>query len=768
MFLINYLSAPDTARSVKALVPVASEQEYRELRSSERNLSALDKVRKLYNQYGLQAEEGADAQTLKNLKTSIDKEKGHLVQFCYSCAPGADMLLKGCTQCSAAVGMDVDFDPASPDFNERMKQAPDQILSMADQLGLLMLERSAGKGYHMVFRRHADMSQEDNLRWASELIGCKYDEGAKDITRVFFSTSAAPEDLLYLSPELFNPEMNRPMEVSITAAELPKMESTQTLTAPVRNAQDSTPNPAAYSYEGFPFSQIIDKYWELFNEGKTPTEGGRNSGTFELAKDLRCICDFSVDKLLKVIPVYDGIDINEWRQTITNANNEPRKGLTYRTRKVLESLKSEQRKDLPWGMNSATPPLLTTPLPAPLKKITATTPDFLKTTVSEASFAPLATHLHGVTFRQIDGTESEPALMQILIYRQSRGKGSIDRPIGCIVEDLLNQDHEARKREQEWKLNNPTGKKKKKRPDDIFIQVCQSDMTNAAFVQRLIDADRNGQRPIYTQMQELDEITALSVNGKCDVSRVIRKAFDRSEYGQERIGSDSVTGVAPLRWNFTAATTPIRAQQICTSWVGDGTLSRCNLLTIDPQEKPGQPKYKPITPAYKKSIAPYIQALNNAQGLVLCKKAEQLAERLRDELDDMSATTDSESLSIFASRAITIAYNKAMILYIMNGHKWSKDIENYVEWSLKRDLWVKQHHFGQKLEDDLEKENNMKAYHPKNILDALPNTFSLDQFKQARDQNGCKGNYKEHIKKLRQRHKIEYDDTSQVFIKIAS
>lgn len=235
-----------------------------------------------------------------------------------------------------------------------------------------------------------------------------------------------------------------------------------------------------------------------------------------------------------------------------------------------------------------------------------------------------------MTFTLIDGKVAEPALMQVIIYRQSGGKGSIDEPVSCINEDIKATDTINRQRETEWKLNNTAeGEKKKKRepkPSDIYVQICSSDMTNAAFVQRLIDADRNGGRPLFTQMTEFDEIYSIITNGKQDVSRIIRLAFDRKDYGQERVGADSITGMAPLRWNFTAATTPLKAQTMFSPWVNDGTLTRLNALTVDEGPKP---KYKPVTQQYKDSIAPYIARLNNAEGLIKCKKAEQLADRLQ-------------------------------------------------------------------------------------------------------------------------------------------
>lgn len=772
MYKITYQDDTALKKRVKVMVPVTSEAEYKALRNSDHNLAILDEVARMYDNYRRQASEGADEQSLKQLKEEIDHKKAKLIQFNYSCIPNADMLLAGSTQYSPYVGMDVDFDLTDPLFEQKMAEAPQRIIGMADQLGLGMLERSAGKGYHMAFRRRLDLSQEDNLKWASALIGCKYDEGAKDITRVFFSTSSSEKDLLFLSPDMFAEDANKPVECKVVQSNMTVPASagnyvtTSTAVNAVQKTATITPNPSAYFYQGFSFKEIIDTYLKLFNDGKEPTEAdhNRNSVTYELAFNLRCIRDFSAENVMQVIPVYDGFPVDEWQQTITNACSQTHKGMTYRTRKVIEELKKAKNgSSMPWGMTSEKPPMLTSRLPDPLRKISDLAPDHLKTTVAEGVFGALSTHLHGVTFENIDGKICEPAMLQIIINRQSSGKGCVDTPIDCINEDLQIHDSADRMREDEWKLNNPTGaKKKEKFPDDIYIQTCQSDMTHAGFVKRLMQCNRNGGRPIFVHMVELDEITALSTNGKNDVTRIIRKAFDRSTYGQERAGSDSVSGVAPLRLNFTAATTPVRALNMCQSWVGDGTLSRCNLITIDPAEGNVKMKYKPCTERYKNSIRPYIERLNEASGQIRCKKAYQLAERLRDELEDISAGTDSDSISTFAPRAVTIAYWKAMILYIMAG-KWSKSIEEYVEWSLKRDIWVKLHFFGKKLEDDLEAENNMLTYHPKNILDALPNPFDVETFKQKRAIFGMKGNDKEHLKKLRQRKKIAYDETIQKY-----
>ena len=388
------------------MIPVTSETEYRDLRNSPENLAVEEEVGKLYTNYHRQASEGADEQSLKELKEEIDRKKSKLVQFNYSCVPDDNNLLKGSTKLSPWVGMDVDFDPADKDFDQKMEQAPQRIIGMADQLGLGMLERSAGKGYHIVFRRHLNLTQEENLKWASDKIGCQYDKAAKDITRVFFSTSSSEADLLYLSADMFSEDANQPVEVQATSAPQSSYVATSTDATPVNLPLTVKPIPSLHSYQDIPFTDIIAKYNELYNNGKEPCQGdhNRNTWTYEWALNVRCIREFDVQLVMEVTPIYDDFPQEEWKNCIVSACSQPRKGMSYRMRKVLEALKKDRKTpSAPWGMTSSKPPKLTTRMPESLRKIAALAPDFLKTTVSEGSFAALATHLHGVTFNNIDG-----------------------------------------------------------------------------------------------------------------------------------------------------------------------------------------------------------------------------------------------------------------------------------------------------------------------------------------------------------------------------
>ena len=337
-------------------------------------------------------------QTLKTVRAGDEKRKTDLTQMNYSCLPNPDGSLKGSKTASKSVGMDIDFKaPKELSAEEqqawlqtRMAGVPGLVLSKKDELGLQMLERSATKGYHLVFRRREDLSQEENLRWASELLGVKYDDKAKDITRVFFTTTADENELLFLDDEIFD----------ATPAEQGDTQGSGTSVTSETSHLGQTPcvaYDAEATYNGMLFKDIIGKYWELFNDGKMPTDGDRNSLTFELALTLRNICGFSLERLMQVIPNYwtnpDGTcsqeDLTEWCKTIENALKEPRKGMPYRLKQVLQALKSTAGVKACGGTLTSPPPM-PKKLPPLVKLLTKNVPWFYKPAVASAIFPALS------------------------------------------------------------------------------------------------------------------------------------------------------------------------------------------------------------------------------------------------------------------------------------------------------------------------------------------------------------------------------------------
>ena len=727
---------------IKMMRPVNSREEYLRMRDSKKQQTVLQRVR-----------EGNP--TLKN----------RLLQMNYSCIPDSDGALKGCKTASSTVGMDIDF--VAPD--EQMGKVPELVLGKKDKLGLLMLERSATKGYHLVFKRREKLSQEDNLRWASKLLGVKFDEGAKDITRVFYTTTASPEDLLYLDDRIF--EISKAKKAAESPTESPRengvyplLRSKQRETEPKRTAPICT-----LEYKGVLYSDIITKYWELYNDGKPPVEGDRNVKTFELAVNLRNICDFSPTLMEQVIPNYFGNTkegVEEWRRTIESALKEPRKGMPYRMKHVINSIKDIKCLEATGGTYS-TPPPMPKNLPPLIKLLTRNVPWFYKPAVATAVFPALGTHLHGVKFRYWDNVDHEATFMNLLIGRQSIGKGTIKKPIEYIMEDIRQRDIPNRQREADWKQRNPGARQKKDpRPTDICIQMLIDNLTDAVFNQRIVDANNNGERFIYTMVDEIEALKKVTSKGTPDeVGLLIRKAFDNSLAGQERVGADSVSGIAPLRWNFNACTTPPNARRFFSRMVNDGTVSRLDVSTIILQDDQlDSDEAAPIQGIYDLDFAaelkPYLERLDAANGLIECAQSRKLSLDMKHENSDNAHLYDSEAYRVFSYRANVIAWLKGMVLYVAHGYQWSKEIADFVRWTQQYNLWCKMLYFGNQLESELNDESIMtQQIAPQNLLNLLPDEFTREEYRQMRLGQGRAGDGNATLRTWTRRKYIFFDDT---------
>ena len=742
----------------KVMRPVLSRDEYLRLRGSEKQKAIL-----------------------KTVREGDTRQKHRLIQMNYSCIPGEDGALKGCKTASRSVGMDIDFvAPAGLSeeekkawMEEKMKCVPELVMEKREALGLLMLERSASKGYHLVFRRHEDLSQEENLRWASDVLGVKFDEGAKDITRVFFTTTADDDELLFLDDEIFD---TTPVEMreteNVTVLQCYSSEKAVSQTSNI-SPLTSVPYDPDARYNGMLFKDIIQKYWELFNDGKEPVDGDRNVLTFELAVTLRSICGYSLEKMMQIIPNYWGTqnqeDVAEWRKTIENALKEPKKGMPYRLKQVLQALKSQAGVKA-CGGTLTTPPPMPKKLPPLVKLLTKNVPWFYKPAVANAVFPALGVHLHGVKFRYWDNVEHEATFMNVLIGRQSIGKGTIKKPIEYIMEDIKQRDIPNRQREADWKQKNPGAKQKKApRPTDICIQMLIDNLTDAVFNQRIIDAHNNGQRFIYTIVDEIEALKKVTSKGTVDeVGLLIRKAFDNSDAGQERVGADSVSGIAPLRWNFNASTTPPNARKFFARMVNDGTVSRLDISTIihsddDDDTAPILGIYDHL---FANELKPYIDRLEAANGLIECQQAKRLSLDMKQENKDAARLYESEAYRVLSYRANVIAWLKGMVLYVAHGYKWSHEIADYVRWSQAYKLWCKMLYFGQQLERELREEVEIQRQSgPQNLLELLPDEFTREQYHQMRQQQGRKGDGESTLRVWQNRGYIAYDDVCGRFCK---
>ena len=713
---------------------------------------------------------------VKAVRQGDERQKNRLLQMNYSCLPNDDGSLKGTTRMSNTVGMDIDWTPSplphegeeqiAARKEEWMRKVPELVLSKKDELGLRMLEKSATKGYHLVFARRPELSQEENLRWASDLLGVKFDDKAKDITRVFFTTTADDENLIYLDDEIFNPSPCSPEGESRKAEpQASPRGGLEGVTQGDLKGGASFPK----DYHGFSFDDILRKYWELNNDGKEPTEGDRDTLTYQLACDLRHICGRNAEWLDQVIPCYDGFPLEEKRNKIKSALQAKIEAMPYRLKQVLTALKRTVAVKA-CGGTLTTPPPMPKKLPPLIKLLTKNVPWFYKPAVAAAVFPALGVHMHGVKFRYWDNVEHEPTFMNVLIGRQSIGKGTIKKPIEYIMEDIRQRDIPNRQREAEWKQKNPGAKQKKDpRPTDICIQMLIDNLTDAVFNQRIVDANNNGQRFIYTIVDEIEGLKKVTSKNSIDeVGLLIRKAFDNSDAGQERVGADSVSGIAPLRWNFNASTTPPNARKFFYKMVNDGTLSRLDISTIIKADD--NDDTAPILGIYDHTFAeelkPYIERLEAASGLIECPQAKRLALELRKDNNDASHLYESEAYLILSYRANVIAWLKGMVLYVAHDYKWSKEIADFVRWSQQYNLWCKMLYFGHQLEKELREEVEIQRQSgPQNLLGLLPDEFTREEYYQMRQQQGKTGNGDSTLRVWQNRGYIAFDAASGRYMK---
>ena len=733
-------------------------------------------------------------------QTGEERFKHALVQVNYNCQVPEGGLLKGIKTMSPFFFYDIDCGD-----REGCRQIINQLLQMKDELGLVEVAESASYGVHAVARRMPEHTILECQVRISMMTQTEMDTNNKENNRVVFHGPIDAETTPLLDEALFTESLSDE-EAAAEYLRLKEREAQGLEEVPPgakkankhyrpweeeklnpdlnpnSNGNDNPlapcPSPLApQEYNGILYSDIVAKYWELFNGGKEPVEGDRNVLTFELAVTIRSICGYSLEKMMQVIPNYwknaqgecSREDVAEWRKTIENALKEPKKGMPYRLKQVLAALKSTAVVKA-CGGTLTTPPPMPKRLPPLVKLLTKNVPWFYKAAVANAVFPALGAHLHGVKFRYWDNVEHEATFMNILIGRQSIGKGTIKKPIEYIMEDIRQRDIPNRQREAEWKQKNPGAKQKKDpRPTDICIQMLIDNMTDAIFNQRVIDAHNNGQRFIYMILDEIEGLKKVTSKGTVDeVGLLIRKAYDNAEVGQERYGSDSVSGIAPLRWNFNASTTPPNAKKFLCRMVNDGTLSRLDISTIIKTDDDDD--IAPVLGIYDHTFAeelkPYIDRLETASGLIECPQAKKLSLEMKQENKDTVNLYDSEAYRVLSYRANVIAWLKGMVLYVAHGYKWSKEIADFVRWTQQYNLWCKMLYFGQQLEKELREEVEMQRQSgPQNLLELLPDEFSKEQYHLMRQSQGKSGNGDSTLRVWIKRGYIIFDNTSGCFCK---
>lgn len=745
----------------KHMRPVQNEEELRQLRNSERQQSLVAQAR------------GVD-----------QSAKRKLLQFNYSCLPNEDGSLKSSTRLSSSVGMDIDFNEDDNQAENLSHEIRERILSMKDELGLLFFERSATKGYHIAFKRHAELSQELNLQWASHLLGVKYDEGAKDHTRVFFSSTASPSDLIYVSEELFDNQTEFHVENSLNGssqgsgasgasgnAAPAALETTFQAPQTLQTPEGGYPS----DYDGIPYSLLVDCLADQL--GGVPVHGSRNNFLFSMACHLRYVCNDDPRWIRQVLPTY-GEDPERLYRTIQSACNRAQsRNMPPMVQRAISVARGQQNilnlsntSNPSNPLAASAPPELPKKLPRLIQLLVSKVDPMYRPAVAQAVFPPLGAHLHGVTTRYIDNSINDlGGFMSVLMAKQSIGKGSVNMPIELIMEDVRQRDDYSRELEKQWKAQCKQSKsteKKPSRPEGLCVQYLMSNMTNAAMVQRLVDAQAAGDKFLYVKLDEIELLDQIKATGGATASEIIRLAFTQSLYGQERVGQDAITGTPPLRFNFNASTTIPGGQNYFAKGLTNGTLSRLTFATIiKPMGRRGIPRFGDYDEDFKRKLRPYINNLNAASGLIECRQAERMAERLMEENYDIADLSDDDVFETLSYRANRIAYDKAMLLYIAQGYEWTKDIAEFCRWSEQYDLWYKLHFFGQNMREQTKQEALPTTFGPQNMLDLLPDRFCKQDLQAVHRAQGNDGNVMQLIYNWTHREYIEQDTTTQEYVK---
>ena len=602
-------------------------------------------------------------------------------------------------------------------------------LREAGKWDILLVEESVRRGTHVLITLPMGMTPQEAQAKFSEDVGFQADPALKDVSRCIYMVPAS--HTLWVSEQLG------------TIGENDVLEATQDLaSASCENVRDlpttgaNIPTPAI-TFPPLEYPNLVSVLEEQM--GGAPAHGSRNNFIFSMACHLRYVCNDDPHWIASVLPTY-GENREKWMTTIKSACNRSQTPYMPRIMKrVLEICRRQTFDAEGDGMADNQPPKMPRTLPPLIRLLISKTPEVYKPAVAHAVFPALGAHLWQTRFRYIDNVEHEATLMNVLMAGTGAGKNCITEPINRIMADIRRRDLDNLRREREWKremLTKGANKDKRQRPEGLVIQEIDPDMTNAAFVQRLADAE---ERFLYTRMNEIDQFDALKTSARSKAQfQIMCLAFDPgNSYGQTRVGTGSVSERVCIRFNWNASTTVQKGQRYFSSVLTDGPISRINFCTIPEREIGAEmPVYGTYDEGFDEALRPYIERLNAARGLVDCPQARTLAKKLMEECADFSRLSQSRVYENLSYRANVIAYLKAMVLYVAQGEKWDKTIEHFVRWSLKYDLWCKMHFFGESILNQEAAEQGRERRGPQNLLDLLPDEFTRQEAHQLRLQMG--------------------------------
>ena len=631
-------------------------------------------------------------------------------------------------------------------FDEPQEKAAREQMFSADEIELwkgkvLHVERSARNKAHIDIRIPVGMTIAEAQSAFCKLIHATEDPSCVTPERIIFITDAASQ--IYTADDWYKRldeeavaayrEAYRKRGLDIDGRPL------DVDFQPIESEEEKAgkaANAAAYeqTYDGVPYEEITKALVDLM--GGAPAHGNRNNFIYREACLLRYICNSEAAWIKQVIEIFGEDEAKAFASVESACKVAQSSEMPQLVKQAIELARKNylaKQATEKAGIYAEVPPQLPAKLPKLIKLLTSKVEDDFKAPVAMAVFPPLAAHLKGVSFRYIDNQVHEAAMMNLLVAPMSSGKSAVNGPIDSIIEDLVQMDKVNRQKEQEWKDEvNTMGDNKKKpvRPEDICIRIVSPDLTRAAYIQRLDDVQKAGGAYLYCKMDEVDMLRKFN-----DPSQLIRLCWDNSEDGQERVGTKSVTARVKTRFNWNASSTIAVTQKFFSvREVADGAVSRLSLATIIRPDFAPRPEVGSYDAQFKSQLSPYIQQLNAASGFKECRKARQLIERLENEIMEMAQLAYNKPYAEFAKRGLANGFRRAMVLYLANGEKWEKAMEDFIVWSVKYDLWCKMRFFGNQMQEAIDADNR-SIYHASGVSNLL--LFVHDTFDKAEIQEVC-------------------------------
>ena len=521
-------------------------------------------------------------------------------------------------------------------------------------------------------------------------------------------------------------------------------------------------------YMGIPYDYIVEELADQL--GGIPVHGSRNAFIYTMACHLRHICNDDSRWIQRVLPNY-GEDQQRVNESIESACRRQQSQTVPQKVKTALTL-ARARVNIENGQDPESlmrQPQMPERLPAPVRLCISKAPKGYQPAIATCVFPAFATYTGGLKAEYWNNTQMELTQIQGLVAAMSIGKSCIKEPIDHILHPIEMRDKLARAKEKDWAdatNQKSANAEKPERPKDICVQIVDADMTNAALCQRMEDAERAGDKALFTRMDEVEQLKKVSGGSTSEVTQIIRRDFDSDVYGQERVGTQSIKSRSVMRWNIVFSTTPATAKNLLGSNIDNGTASRVNLCTIVKEDVERRPKFGHYDEAYDKKLAVFLARLESAKRVIVCPQAKRLAETLLDRAEERALMMGNESYTQLSYRAVVIAFRKSILLYIMCGMKWTKEIEDFVIWSFDYDMWCKMCLLGTEVKEKLERDNRIMKPGVPCMLEQLGDSFTREQY-DVLERVECpevkqRGNL---LSQWKRRDWVDYNEELKIYVK---